>query len=168
MAATGPPATRTGRPRKASTAASHAGPSNTAAETPTTASTPAPGTTGGGPSIAPGTTMHSFVPSNGPQTVLDCETFAAQLLDPSVRKSSSAGIEQIMHTDKIAPRRKQELAVELRDSAENSKDFAYYAKYLEVLIPAVVTLLGEEKTISFLKDNADQVCLSQHFSAKLY
>jgi transformation/transcription domain-associated protein len=45
----------------------------------------------------------------------------------------------------------------LRDSAENSKDYAYYAKYLEVLIPAVVTLLGEEKTISFAKDSADQV-----------
>lgn len=86
MAAPGPPTTRANRPRKASTSTGHAGPSQAPVEPPTTASTPAAGTTGGGPSIAPGTTLHSFVPSNGPQTVADCEVFAAQLVDPAIRE----------------------------------------------------------------------------------
>lgn len=89
MAAPGPPAARMGRPRKASTAASHAGPSNAPADATPSASTPAPGTTGGGPSLAPGT-MHSFAPSTGPQTVAECENFAAQLLDPNTSKSRVA------------------------------------------------------------------------------
>lgn len=59
-----------------------------------------------------------------------------------------------------AARRRQEVAVELRDSAENNKDYAFYAKYLEILMPVVLGILGEEKTIAFQKESPDQVCAS--------
>ena len=77
--------------------------------------------------------------SNGPMTVADCEHLASQLLDAAVQ-----------------PRRKLEIASELRDSAESNRDFAFYDKYLSVFIPALLTILGDEKAISFNKDNADQ------------
>ncbi|EIW69900.1 hypothetical protein TREMEDRAFT_71446 [Tremella mesenterica DSM 1558] len=68
---------------------------------------------------------------SGPMTVADCEHLAAQLLDPSV-------------------------AVELRDSAETARDFGFYEKYLGALIPSVCTVLGDERTISFTRDNLEQ------------
>lgn len=78
--------------------------------------------------------------STGPTTPADCESLAAQLLDPSV-----------------APRRKLEIASDLRDSAETTRDFAFYEKYLGILIPALITILGDEKTITFSRDSPDQV-----------
>lgn len=47
---------------------------------------------------------------------------------------------------------------ELRDTAEGQKDFAFYEKYLGVLMPAITGLLGEEDKIVFFKDAMDQVC----------
>lgn len=54
-------------------------------------------------------------------------------------------------------RRRFEIANELRDSAEINKDFAFYTKYLEALIPAVVSILSEEKSIVFFRDTIDNV-----------
>ena len=48
------------------------------------------------------------------------------------------------------------LASELRDSAESNKDFAFYDKYLAVFIPALMTILGDEKSVTFVKDNQEQ------------
>lgn len=50
-----------------------------------------------------------------------------------------------------------EIATDLRDSAEVVRDPAFYEKYLAIFIPALVTLLEDEKTVSFLKDSQDQV-----------
>lgn len=72
-------------------------------------------------------------------TVADCEHLAGQLLDPG-----------------LLPRRKLEIACELRDSAESNRDFAFFEKYLAIFIPALLTILSDEKTISFVKDNTDQ------------
>ena len=73
-------------------------------------------------------------------TPADCESLAGQLLDPG-----------------LATRRKVEIASELRDSAENNRDYAFYEKYLGVFVPALITVLGDEKGISFNKDSVDQV-----------
>jgi transformation/transcription domain-associated protein len=78
--------------------------------------------------------------SSGPVTPADCELLASQLVDPAT-----------------SARRKLDIANELRDSAENNRDFAFYDKYLGALIPALITVLGDEKTISFMKDNLDYV-----------
>ena len=85
--------------------------------------------------------------SNAPTTPADCEAFAAQLLDPS-----------------ISIRRKLELASELRDSAETNRDFAFYEKYLGILIPALITILGDEKSITFSRESVDQVGVLFAFS----
>ena len=77
--------------------------------------------------------------SSGPMTIADCESSAAILLDPT-----------------IAMRRKLEVASDLRDSAESNKEFNFYDKYLAIFIPALVTLLGDEKAITFLTDTTDQ------------
>ena len=77
--------------------------------------------------------------SNGPMTAADCEILAGQLLDPG-----------------LAIRRKLEIAAELRDSAESTRDFASYEKYLFIFVPALLHILGDEKTVSFVKDHADQ------------
>ncbi len=77
--------------------------------------------------------------SNGPITVAECEQLAGQLLDPSIN-----------------PRRKLEIASELRDSAESNRDFKFYDSYLAIFVPALLTILADEKTISFVKDNPDQ------------
>jgi transformation/transcription domain-associated protein len=76
----------------------------------------------------------------GPTSVADCEALAAQLLDPNV-----------------PTRRKTDIASELRDSAEGNKDTSFYEKYLGVLMPAVMTVLADERTIHFIKDSPDQV-----------
>jgi transformation/transcription domain-associated protein len=78
----------------------------------------------------------------GPTTPSDCESLANQLVDPSV-----------------AIRRKLDIAGELRDSAESNKDFAFYEKYLAILMPALMTVLADEKTITFSKEGPDQVSL---------
>ena len=77
--------------------------------------------------------------SSGPMTAADCEHLAAQLLDPLV-----------------SPRRKLDIASDLRDSAENNRDFIFYDKYLSIFVPAVLTILGDERTVSFVKDSPDQ------------
>lgn len=76
--------------------------------------------------------------SNGPVTIADCEQLAAQLLDTS-----------------LAPRRRLDAAQELRDSAESNRDYAFYDRYLGVFIPVVVQILGDEKTVSFGRENFD-------------
>lgn len=83
---------------------------------------------------------HPSYSSSGPTTLADCESIAAQLTDPNV-----------------APRRKLEIAGDLRDSAESNRDFAFYEKYLGILIPALITVLGDERTINFYRDNVDHV-----------
>lgn len=128
---------RTARPRKASTAASH----------------PPVGLAPGAPSVDPssastGGAGTSAIPqpsysSSGPTTTADCENIAAQLTDPNV-----------------APRRKLEIAGDLRDSAETNRDFAFYEKYLGILVPALITVLGDEKTINFSRENLDHVSVS--------
>ncbi|WWC98567.1 hypothetical protein V866_005459 [Kwoniella sp. B9012] len=124
-----------GRPRKASTAASHP-PSTTDSQPHAQGQTPTPSVSaaGGGMSMPP----PSFS-SNGPLTVSDCEFMASQLLEPGV-----------------AIRKKLEIAFELRDSAESTRDFGFYEKYLAIFIPALITILGEEKSIVFMKDNIEQ------------
>ena len=55
-----------------------------------------------------------------------------------------------------------DVASELRDTAESQRDFAFYTSYLSVFIPALQTILGEEKTIAFGRESFDhvsQVCL---------
>ncbi|WVQ95626.1 hypothetical protein IAU59_002724 [Kwoniella sp. CBS 9459] len=123
---------RTGRPRKASTATPHPIPTGgtPAAETPT----PSASAIGGSMAMPP----PSFS-SNGPMTVSDCEFMAAQLLEQGV-----------------TTRKKLEIAFELRDSAESNRDFGFYEKYLSIFIPALITILGEEKSITFTKDNIEQ------------
>lgn len=76
--------------------------------------------------------------SNGPVTVADCEHLAAQLLDTS-----------------LAPRKRLDAANELRDSAESNRDYAFYDKYLGIFIPVVIQILGDEKTVSFVKESTD-------------
>ena len=78
----------------------------------------------------------------GPITPSDCESLANQLVDPNV-----------------AIRRKLDIAGELRDSAESNKDFAFYEKYLATLMPALMTVLADEKTITFSKEGPDQVSI---------
>ncbi|WVQ85959.1 hypothetical protein IAT38_008127 [Cryptococcus sp. DSM 104549] len=132
MASSGPSAPRTGRPRKASTATPH--PLPLAGATPAV-ETPTPSAIGGaGVSMPP----PSFS-SSGPMSASDCEFLASQLLEPGV-----------------TTRKKLEIALELRDSAENNKDFQFYEKYLSIFIPALITILGEEKSITFVKDNVEQ------------
>lgn len=138
-------ATQRGRPRKASTAASHppqptagpsnAGPSGNAPGAPSVDASAA-STGGGGISTMPPPSFNSA----GPTTAADCESIALQLVDPNTNL-----------------RRKLDIANELRDSAENTRDFAFYEKYLGALIPAVITVLSDEKAISFMKDNLDHV-----------
>ena len=48
-------------------------------------------------------------------------------------------------------------ASDLRDSAESNKDYAFYDKYLAIFIPALMTILGDEKSITFVKDCQEQV-----------
>jgi transformation/transcription domain-associated protein len=43
----------------------------------------------------------------------------------------------------------------LRDTAEAQRDFAFYTNYLAVFIPALQTILGEEKTIAFGREAYD-------------
>lgn len=78
--------------------------------------------------------------SSGPMTTGDCENMAQQLLDPN-----------------CPTRRKLEVASELRDSAESNRDFAFYEKYLAILIPTLITILSDEKAITFHRDSPDQV-----------
>lgn len=54
-------------------------------------------------------------------------------------------------------RRKLDIAAELRDSAESNRDHAFYEKYLAVFIPVLMTILGDSKSIIFIKENAEQV-----------
>lgn len=82
--------------------------------------------------------------SNGPMSVSDCEFLASQLLEPTV-----------------TARKKLEIALELRDSAENNRDFGFYDKYLSIFIPALISILGDEKSITFVKDNVEQVSAKQ-------
>jgi hypothetical protein len=49
------------------------------------------------------------------------------------------------------------IANELRDTAECAREFAFYEKYLGIFIPMLVTILGDEKGISFAKDSPDYV-----------
>jgi transformation/transcription domain-associated protein len=77
--------------------------------------------------------------TTGPMTVPECEALAAQLTDTN-----------------IPLRRRMEIASELRDSAESNRDYTFYDKYLGVFIPALITILGEEKHIVFVKDNSEQ------------
>lgn len=72
-------------------------------------------------------------------SVSDCEFLASQLLEPAV-----------------TARKKLEIALELRDSAENNRDFGFYDKYLSIFIPALISILGDEKSITFVKDNVEQ------------
>ncbi|WRT70688.1 uncharacterized protein IL334_007686 [Kwoniella shivajii] len=132
MATSGPSTNRTGRPRKASTAASHPPGLTPAADMQTP--TPSASAVGGGMSMPP----PSFS-TNGPLTVSDCEYMASQLLEPG-----------------IATRKKLEIAFELRDSAESTRDFGFYEKYLSIFVPALITILGEEKSVTFMKDNIEQ------------
>lgn len=77
--------------------------------------------------------------TTGPMTVAECESLAAQLVDTNTPM-----------------RRRMEIASELRDTAESNRDYAFYDKYLGVFIPALITILGEEKSIVFVKDNSEQ------------
>jgi transformation/transcription domain-associated protein len=134
---------RTNRPRKSSTAASH----------------PPTGLAPGAPSIdasaASGAGMSTMPPpsfsTSGPTTTADCETLAAQLIDTSVPM-----------------RRRLEIASDLRDSAETTRDFAFYEKYLAILIPALLTVLGDEKTVTFSKEGLDQVSLLQRLPVVIW
>jgi hypothetical protein len=45
----------------------------------------------------------------------------------------------------------------LRDTAEAQRDFAFYTNYLAVFIPALQTILGDEKTIAFGREAFDHV-----------
>ena len=56
-------------------------------------------------------------------------------------------------------RRKFEIMTELKDSAETQKEYSFYEKYLAVLFPVIVALLGEEEKVVFVKDNMEQVRL---------
>ena len=141
---------RVGRPRKASTAASHP-PVPGIGGTPTV-ETSAASTGGGGISNMPPPSFSG----TGPTTAADCESLANQLVDPS-----------------LAIRRKLDIAGELRDSAESNKDFAFYEKYLAILMPALMTVLGDEKTITFSKEGPDQVsascrCYSRRADSSVY
>ncbi|WWC92285.1 uncharacterized protein L201_007239 [Kwoniella dendrophila CBS 6074] len=160
MSSTGPgpsAAKPGGRPRKASTAANitqtpQAAPSTSApapvsalppvptisTPTPTQASIPSAPVSaiGGGTGISMPPPSFS---NNGPLTVSDCEFMASQLLEPG-----------------IATRKKLEIAFELRDSAESTRDFGFYEKYLSIFVPALITILGEEKSVTFMKDNIEQ------------
>lgn len=129
MAASGVSTNRSGRPRKASSAALPL----PLVGTPTL-ETSAPSAAGGGPSLA-----HPSYSSVGPTTVAECEALAAQLLDPST-----------------PVRRRQEIAVDLRDSAESNREHSFYHKYLGIFIPVLVKVLGNEDAIVFVKDNAEQ------------
>ncbi|WVR08546.1 hypothetical protein IAU60_005601 [Kwoniella sp. DSM 27419] len=134
MASSGPSTNRSGRPRKPSSAAMLP---NTSVATPVAESstpTPTPSALGGGMSMPP-----ISASSNGPTTPIDCEHMAAQLLEPGP-----------------TTRRKLEIAIELRDSAESSRDHVFYEKYLSIFVPAIITILGEEKSITFAKDNIEQ------------
>ena len=82
--------------------------------------------------------------SVGPINISDCESLAGQLLDPAV-----------------GSRRKLDIAIELRDSAENNRDYSFYEKYLAVLVPCVITVLSDEKTINFARDSFDQVSITR-------
>nr|XP_019007357.1 transformation/transcription domain-associated protein [Kwoniella pini CBS 10737]OCF46138.1 transformation/transcription domain-associated protein [Kwoniella pini CBS 10737] len=140
--APGPSTVRANRPRKASTAASHPpgitpstdNPSQPPAQSQNHTPTPSASAVGGNMSMPP----PSFS-TNGPLTVADCEFMVSQLLEPSVN-----------------PRRKLEIAFELRDSAEQTRDFGFYEKYLAIFIPALITILGDEKSVTFVKDNLEQ------------
>ncbi|WVN89695.1 uncharacterized protein L203_104925 [Cryptococcus depauperatus CBS 7841] len=131
MATSGPATNRPGRPRKSSTATPHSLPliSTSAVDTPTSSAVGF-----GGMSMPP--PSHT---SNGPMSVSDCELLASQLLESGV-----------------TARKKLEIALELRDSAENNRDFGFYDKYLSIFIPALIQILGDEKTITFVKDSVDQ------------
>ena len=52
------------------------------------------------------------------------------------------------------------IACELRDTAESNRDFAFYNIYLSVFIPALVTILGDEKSIAFGKESFDHVSIA--------
>jgi transformation/transcription domain-associated protein len=128
MAASAPSTNRSGRPRKPSTVASHPPTVNPSNETPTPSAA-------GGPAPSVPTPIYS---SSGPMNVAECEAMAAQLLDPN------------------SPiRRKTDIAAELRDSAETNRDFAFYEKYLAIFIPVLVTILGDESNIIFVKDTTE-------------
>ncbi|ODN82926.1 hypothetical protein L202_01173 [Cryptococcus amylolentus CBS 6039] len=109
--------------------------SSTAASHPHPSETPTPSAAGGGATSMP-PPSHT---SNGPMSVSDCEFLASQLLEPS-----------------FPTRKKLEIALELRDSAENNRDFGFYDKYLSVFVPALISILGDEKSITFVKDNVEQ------------
>ncbi|BEJ12109.1 hypothetical protein CspHIS471_0205690 [Cutaneotrichosporon sp. HIS471] len=128
------------RPRKASTAGTGGPPSveQSALSTPASGGAGPSNHTGPAPSgIAP--TNATQTPTTGPMAVPECESLAAQLIDPNTPM-----------------RRRMEIASELRDSAESNRDFAFYDKYLGVFIPALVQILGDEKSIVFTKDNSEQ------------
>ena len=132
-----PSLNRSGRPRKASTVTPHALSTN---GTPTLETTPSYTANGAGGVAGGAVTMPApSFSSNGPMTTADCEHLAGQLLDGGV-----------------SARRKLEIASELRDSAESNREFAFYDKYLAIFIPTLITILSDEKTISFMKDSADQ------------
>ena len=86
---------------------------------------------------APGHGSHA---SNGPTSVAECEAVARLLQDKDVPL-----------------RRRVEMMSELKDSAEQPREFNFYGKYLEVLVPAVMALLGDEDKIVFYKDHMEQV-----------
>jgi transformation/transcription domain-associated protein len=156
MAAASSSAGRTGRPRKASTATPNPLP---IAVTPTV-ETPTPSAAGVATSMpAPS------LGSNGPMTPAECEQLAAQLTEPGVREyrrpvRMRCGEAEAGRADAythIAMRRKLDIAAELRDSAESNRDHAFYEKYLAVFIPVLMTILGDSKSIIFIKENAEQV-----------
>nr|XP_018259603.1 transformation/transcription domain-associated protein [Kwoniella dejecticola CBS 10117]OBR81761.1 transformation/transcription domain-associated protein [Kwoniella dejecticola CBS 10117] len=105
-------------------------PSHSQNQTPT----PSASAVGGGVSVQP-----PYSTGNGPSTVADCEYMVSQLLEPGLN-----------------PRRKLELAFELRDTAEQTREFSFYEKYLAIFIPALITILGDEKSVTFVKENSEQ------------
>jgi hypothetical protein len=62
-------------------------------------------------------------------------------------------------------RRKLDIAAELRDSAESNRDHAFYEKYLSIFIPALITILGDPKSIVFVKENVEQVRMFERAQA---
>ncbi|ORY26601.1 putative histone acetyltransferase [Naematelia encephala] len=130
MAAAGPSANRSGRSRKSSTATPHPLPLAVASNV--DAATPSAG--------GPGTSMPAPSTSTaGPMTVAECEHLAAQLQDTA-----------------LPLRRRVEIASELRDSAESTRDYNLYERYLAIFIPVVTAILSDEKTVTFSKETPDQ------------
>jgi transformation/transcription domain-associated protein len=94
----------------------------------------------------------------GPSTA----TLAPSLHASAVGPTNGAEIEVYgkQLADKDTPmRRKFEIMTELKDSAETQKEYSFYEKYLAVLFPVIVALLGEEEKVVFVKDNMEQVRL---------